>query len=296
MKKDMIFFSADGQGLTSTSANHVANLAKEMVRVLETTLASMVLYSTSVALIGSDTENKLNMGAAADDLTDMPRKLRTRAKAKSLIAWLREAIKAKERLAAEAANYTLEDYCRDRDIEMPKMPEAKPYLTEDDYYASLPIGERNRYYELETVAAVLGQAIHPGGSFATARDALATRLKTPREVSGDGRDTLIYTYTPTVDPEAVEEVYFKIQKQYREAQAALNAIKFECERAVKESELAARNENLNATKAYNERVAMLRDELSKYNLERVKAVGDMRIVIPESLREIYNEVTSLGKK
>ena len=91
-------------------------------------------------------------------------------------------------------------------------------------------------------------------------------------------------------------MYFKIQKQYREAQAALNAIKFECERAVKESELAARNENLNATKAYNERVAMLRDELSKYNLERVKAVGDMRIVIPESLREIYNEVTSLGKK
>ena len=102
----MIFFSADGQGLTSTSANHVANLAKEMVRVLETTLASMVLYSASVALIGSDTENKLNMGAAADDLTDMPRKLRTIAKAKSLIAWLREAIKAKERLAAEAANYT----------------------------------------------------------------------------------------------------------------------------------------------------------------------------------------------
>ena len=32
MKKDMIFFSADGNGLTSTSANHIANLAKEKIR------------------------------------------------------------------------------------------------------------------------------------------------------------------------------------------------------------------------------------------------------------------------
>lgn len=53
MKKDMIFFSKEGKGLTSTSANHIANLAKEMVREIESSLSSLTLYSTSVALIGT---------------------------------------------------------------------------------------------------------------------------------------------------------------------------------------------------------------------------------------------------
>lgn len=53
MDKDLIFFSAGGRGLTSTSANHVANMAKEMIRILEARLAAMVFYSTEVSLIGS---------------------------------------------------------------------------------------------------------------------------------------------------------------------------------------------------------------------------------------------------
>lgn len=32
--KDLIFFSEEGRGLTSTLANHIANMAKEMIRGL----------------------------------------------------------------------------------------------------------------------------------------------------------------------------------------------------------------------------------------------------------------------
>lgn len=162
MKKDMIFFSTDGQGLTSTSANHIANLAKEMVRGIEVSLEALVLYSTSVALIGNDSDKTLTIGATDEELEAIPHKLRTVAKAKSLIAWLREAIKAKERLLKEAEAYSLEEYCKDRDIEMPKAPVMRNMLSEDDYYASLSVAERNRYYELETLAAVIGESIHPG--------------------------------------------------------------------------------------------------------------------------------------
>ena len=59
MDKDMIFFSADGNGLTSTSANHIANMAKEMICGLEAEAEGMTLFSTSVALIGSDVSNLL---------------------------------------------------------------------------------------------------------------------------------------------------------------------------------------------------------------------------------------------
>ncbi|MDO4320858.1 MAG: hypothetical protein Q4C34_09830 [Bacteroidales bacterium] len=296
MKKDMIFFSTDGKGLTSTSANHIANLAKEMVRGIESSLDSMLLYTTSVALIGSDSEKTLTVGSTREDLDAIPHKLRTIAKANSLIAWLREAIKARERLLKEVDDYTLKQYCEDNAIEMPQPPTMSKALTDDDYYASLTVAERNRYYELETLASVIGEAIHPGGSFARAREALTSRINAPNEVNGSGRDTLIYTYTPTVEPENVEDIYFSLQKLHRETQASLNAIKYDCQKAVSASELAAKTEYVDATKAYTEKIELLRAKLSKYKSLRSREIGDYKIVIPESLGGIYDEVSHLGKK
>ena len=248
-----------------------------------------------MALIGSDSEKPLTVGAVAADLESVTGRLRAVAKAKSLIAWLREAIKARERLLDEVEAYTLEDFCRDRGIDLPKPPQMGKSLSEDDYYASLSVAERNRYYELETLAAVIGEAIHPGGSLANAREALEHRLQAPNEVKGNGRDALIYTYTPTVAPETVDDLYFSLQKLHRETQASLNSIKFECEKAVKASLLSAKTEYANATKAYSERLEVLRAELSKYRSEQARAIGDYKIVIPESLQSIYNEVSHLGK-
>lgn len=296
MDKDMIFFAKDGNGLTSTSANHVANLAKEMIRSLESSLESLTLYSTSVSLIGSEVSDLLNEGAGSGELNDVQRKLYAIAKAKSLIAWLREAIKAKERLLNEAETMTNPDYIKLKGLEPVKSPEYGHALTEDEYYASLTLDERNRYYELETLAAVLGKAIHPEGSFADARENLNLRLRQPRDVKGDGRDTLIYTYTPTVDTEDVEKIYFELQKEYREAQARLNAIKFECQKAVKASEVAVATEYAAELAKANKYALQITADKKAYVKERVREIGDYRIIIPQSLREIYDEVSHLGKK
>ena len=58
-----VFFSENG--LTSTSANHVANLAKEYVQETESQLANIKLYKSEVALIGTDNKQLLS-----DDLPD----------------------------------------------------------------------------------------------------------------------------------------------------------------------------------------------------------------------------------
>lgn len=291
----MIFFSPVGEGLTSTSANHIANLAKEMIRGVETSLASLVLYSTSVALIGTESSDELVKGATDEELQAVNGKLRTVAKAKSLIAWLREAIKAKERMIKEAEALTLRDFAKMREIDLPKPPEKAPALTEEEYYGSLTLDERNRYYETETLAAVLGKAIHPDGSFAAARDALDKRLQSPREVKGDGRDTLIYTFTPTVEYQAVDDLYFRLQKQYREAQATVNSFKYECQRAVKDSQVAADTKYADELADYNKQTQLLSARLSAYIKERVREIGDYKIVIPASLKDIFTEVSHLGK-
>lgn len=210
MKKDLIFFSQDGNGLTSTSANHIANMAKEMVREVESSLAGLTFYSTSVSLIGSETINTLKQGSTKEDLEQVQQKLMTVAKANSLIAWLREAIKAKERLLKEVETMTASQYMELKGIKPITVDEPVKSLTEDEYYASLSLDERNRYYELETLASVLGKAIHPNGSLADARESLNHRIRNPKDVDGDGRDALIYSYTASIEPEEIDEVYFKL--------------------------------------------------------------------------------------
>ncbi|MDE5667952.1 MAG: hypothetical protein K2I24_00280, partial [Duncaniella sp.] len=68
MKKDTVFFTADGKGLTSTSANHIANLAKEMIRNIQTSLDEMTFYSTNVSLISGETPHTLNQGVTDTDV------------------------------------------------------------------------------------------------------------------------------------------------------------------------------------------------------------------------------------
>lgn len=296
MKKDMIFFSPDGNGLTSTSANHIANLAKEMVREVEASLAGLTLYSTSVELIGTNARNTLSQGTPLAELGAVPDRLHTIAKANSLIAWLREAIKAKERLLGEVEDMDMDEYMALKGIELPPVPAREHSLTEDEYYASLSVEERHRYYELEALASVLGKAVHPSGALADAREQLYQKIRTPRTVEGTGRDALIYYYCPTIEPGKVDDMYFRVQKQFRETQAQLNAIKFECQTAVKESEIAVQTKFNDEVSRYTAAREKIRGEMTAYIKERSREIGNFRIVIPGSLKEIYEVVTHLGKK
>ncbi len=296
MKKDMIFFSSEGKGLTSTSANHIANLAKEIVREIETSIAGLTLYSTSVGLIGSETVNTLNEGSAPESLSEVKSQLHMIAKANSLIAWLREAIKAKERMLKEVEDLSLTKYAEQHGIKLPEAPGRKDALTEDEYYASLTLEERNRYYSLEALASVLGKAVHPNGAIADARDKLNEHIKKPKSVEGKGRDALIYTYIPTVAPTEIDELYFAVQKEFREIQASLNAIKFECRKAVKESEIEVQTAYADEYAAYETERNRIQNEMSTYKKMRTREIGNYKIVIPASLADIYEEVAHLGKK
>lgn len=296
MKKDLIFFSENGEGLTSTSANHVANMAKEMIRSLSTELEEMVFYSTDVALIGSNDTNRLVTGATDDVVRSVASKLHRISDAKSLIAWLREAIKAKERLLDEAKSQTLEEYAKAEGIELREQPKLEDAMTEDDYFAQKPLAERCRYYELETLASTLGKEIHPGGAFSEARQNLLSVSGKPHSVKGDGRDTLIYTYTGSVSPAVVEDVFFLLQKQYREAQAKLNSLKFECQKALTESAVKVKTDYASAMADWNNERKLIAARHAEHIQRQVRHLASLRILIPESLRPVFDEVSRLGKQ
>lgn len=299
MQKDLVFFKKEGEegvALTSTSANHIANLAKEYIQGVETQLNNICFFDVRVALVGTLADaNIIQTGESSEVLDSLQSLLEGVAQAKSLIAWLREGIKAKENLMKGLQTISLEDWCKENGMVKPETPDYGHVLTEVEYYASLPVKERNRYYQLETEAAVLGKYIHPDGHLSDARKELKDKLQHPHQVDGKGRDALIYTYTPTVDVAEVDNVFFELQKKHREAQAQLNAMKYSCEQAINESTNKVNTEYMAASQKYQ---AELKDVLGAFKTwkdEKSQEYSKLKIVVPNSLLGIYNTINSLGK-
>lgn len=297
--KDMVFFAsenAEGVKLSSTSANHIANLAKEYIQGVETQLDNISFFNVEVALVGSvGGANTIQTGKSSEVLDSLQSLLEGVAQAKSLIAWLREGIKAKESLMKGLQTISLEDWCKENGMVKPETPNYGHVLTEVEYYASLPIKERNRYYQLETEAAVLGKYIHPDGHLSNARKELKDKIYHPHKVDGKGRDALIYTYTPTTSIAIVDNVFYELQKKHREIQAQLNAMKYNCEQAINESTNKVNTEYMAASQKYQ---AELKDVLGAFKTwkdEKSQEYSRLKIVIPHSLMGIYNTINSLGK-
>lgn len=298
MRKDLVFFKKEGEegvALTSTSANHIANLAKEYIQGVETQLNNVCFFNVEVALVGSTGKNIIQTGRTSEVLTKLQSMLEGVAQAKSLIAWLREGIKAKENLMKDLQNISLEDWCEEYEVVKPVAPTYGHVLTEVEYYASLPIKERNRYYQLETEAAVLGKYIHPDGHLSDARKELKDKLQHPHEVDGKGRDALIYTYTPTVFIVEVDNVFFELQKKHREIQAQLNAMKYSCEQAINESTNKVNTEYMAASQKYQAELEDVLGAFKTWKDEKSQEYSKLKIVIPNSLLGIYNTINSLGK-
>lgn len=294
MEKDKIFFGAEG--LTTTSANHIANLAKEAYQSLESKLNTAVFYTTEIGILGSSASNTLKEGIEQEFLDELEGNLMQIASYKSLIAWLREAIKAKERLISEAQKLTDIEVAKILNITLPDMPVRYPRLNEDEVVATWGIKQRNRYYYLDTVCSTIGKYIHPNMGFSNAKEDLIKILSERHKAQGNGRDTIIYSYTPTVRLKDVEHTFFALQEKYRGYQAELNSMKHQIEVAIQDDEREKTLKEEDETKQYKVECNAIFPQLSKYKNDTIKAMQSLKIVIPDSLKGIYSTISEMGKE
>lgn len=293
MKKDTIFF--DKEGLTTTSANHIANMAKEAYRFLEFQLKDAVFFTTCISILGSANSSTLKEGVDNSFLDNLDKSLTAVAKYKSLIAWLREAIKAKERLIKEASNLSETSIAEVLGITIPKQPEKYTRLTEDDVVSTWGIKQRNRYYYLDTICATIGGYMHPSNTFFSAKDELAKVMTQRNTIQGSGRDTVIYSRIPTVSMEKVEEVFFKLQDKYRSYQAELNSLKHQIKVALQEDDREKSQKEIEEAKLYENECKTVNAQISAYRKETIQAMQSLKIVIPDSLKDIYEHISEMGK-
>lgn len=292
MKKDEVFFGENG--LTSTSANHIANMAKELYQQMEYQLHKINFLNKEVKLVANDSNTVLRNGIDEVQLKRIPETLNQISKLKSLIAWLREAIKARQNLMSELNRYSWDTY----PLAKGKLerPICEPSMTEEDYIGGLSIKERNDYFYLETFCANVGKFIHNHGTFSDQRDELLDRVNDPYEIYGSGRDAMVYTYTPSVTPDKVDDVFFNLQNTHREYQARLNKMKHDMELAIEADTNAKMAKYRDAFEDYSLEVSKRSNEFADWYNKESQRIQALKIVIPDSLKSVYEMVNASVKK
>lgn len=272
-------------GLTITSANHLANIAKEMYEALVNNLESLRFYSRDYMLAIAGKIFRVENESEKSELETLASGLKEIGALKSLIAYLREGIKAKSQMNSDAAFEEHVEELIKAGREDLKKPVAKKEVTFEEELAKLTAEQKARYYALEAKCATIGSFIHPDGAFAKARKEFFEHTKDPIKVVGKGQEAEINTFTSSFTAEQIDSVFFELQKEYRTIQAEFNKLKAEVDEKVAEANKQIANDALNAMKLW---VDIRKVERTQYDSE-VKA---LKIVVPQNLREVYEKVNA----
>ena len=274
-------------GLTITSANHLANIAKEMYEALVSKLESLKFYSRDYMLAIAGKTFRVENESEKSELGTLASGLKEIGALKSLIAFLREGIKAKNEMSSDAAfEEHVEELIKSGREDL-KKPMAKKEVAFEEELAKLSAEQKARYYALEAKCATIGSFIHPEGAFAKARKDFLEHTKDPIKVMGKGQEAEINTYSSSFTAEEIDAVFFELQKEYRNYQAEFNKLKAEVDEKVAEANREIANDNLAAMKLW---VDTRKVERTLYDTE-VKA---LKVVIPQNLREVYEKVNAVA--
>lgn len=278
------------KGLTSTSANYLANVGQEALAGYKATLDNLKWYSETMVLLSSGKEVPMVNGNTPF-LEEINVIINEMSKINAFCAWIREAIKAKEVLVGEFPDF--DEWKADKEtVESPTRPQ---HFTEADVVAEFDVKKLNEYLTLEAYAATLGKLIHQGGSISAARKQLHNVLETPNSVDKMDSDVVITRYTPIVKAEEVDDWYMQLQNKYREVERQLNQIKYQIKEEVATRNRVAQTQYNAELRKYNAEQEQLFAEYRTEKEAYQNEIAKLKIVIPLDLEGTFNYLQSLGK-
>jgi len=287
-----VFLTESGSGLTSTSANYIANLAQEVVQQEKTRLENVSFLSSKI--ITPLCPEGIDYEIANCDIDKIAETVRRVARTNALCAWIREGIKAKEALLEKVNGLDLKKWLKEQGKELPKEPELK-LTTEEDVLNDLSIGDRFSYLKTEALASTFGKLIHKEMPISEARKKLLDRLVHPVEQQRSGQDLTLVRYTPAVSAEEVDNLFLKLQNEQREWEKELNGLKARVQHTLNAKVSDEQQAHARALEEYSSKIAVLNAELASYKARRREEIGKLKIVLPDSLKDIYEYLNGLGK-
>ncbi len=304
MKHLEIYFSKNG--ISSSQANHVANLIKEKNKVVESELNNTAAYTETLF---KDGEYFILKNPIRVNLLLLSQK---EGEFYALSSWLREAIKARDALL------TYYRQCPGTEFgALPQALELKPPVkltftqpvkaTEADILANFSIKELAEYWSLEAKAAHIGKRIHKGGVVSNIREEiLANKDSVTTFTVMDGKHYPIQ-FSKVYDFNNITETFDKLQKLHREFESKLNFYKAKIQNGMSELDAKRQGEfksvqesaNLkynteiidynNAVRNYNESVAVQNAANEEARANKLREVSAWKIAIPDELLPIYQQ-------
>lgn len=281
-----VFFSENG--LTSTSANFIANQAKEYVESLKEYLSTTNFLDSTIELIGSGKETLSKKGFSTEEVQKIDGILNSIVSAYSLIAWLREAIKAKENIDKQLRAMDINKWARENNITLPEYPKTLSKLTEEEVISKWSVKDRNRYLTAQTFCSVYGKYIHPNGDFSKARKEFLNKKFNSVEYTECGSNTIIHRYTPTVEESVIESTFKNLQFEWREKQAIVNSYKHKVDTTIEDDYTKRIAEYRNEYNKITEELDSYRTQYKEYIENKTREASALKIIIPNDLKTIYN--------
>ena len=289
------------EGMTSTSATHASAMANVMVQDVKQHLMGLRLYEKSIRVIG-DVECKVE--EVNNTLPEIAEGVKQICKANALIAWLREAVKEREKAQQYVQDMTIDKWMELEGIEKPATPQPPqmPRINFQDYDTILETGltvkEYNRYVELNSALAVYGEMIHDNGLLTRQKNELARIIQNPTDVKESGRDTIITTYK--VDANIgidLDKLYTELQSEYRKLQAEKNGIEAKFSNMAMayqtrkmEEWKAAKSQYDRDLQRVNSELLGIQTRMQEWKKQRIEELAALKIIIPNDLKPLYREL------
>ena len=281
----------DTKGLTTAEANYTANIVKELCERISNDIKQLSLFKGTLNFQGKQAEyNKVHK------VENLEEKCLEEGNLYALSAWLREAIKAKEALLKQVENDNF-DISLLNEVNYGK---STSLLTEDEVKYSLPINELAEYLAYEAKAAHIGKKVHPNGIF----EQWFNEIKnTPKVQITEINKDYIVEFDQVVDEKDLYQIYFTLQKEYREAEQKVNYYKAKVKNLLNEKnqEINQKNRALQDKlsqdlEIQNSKNLALQAEINNLRGQKLKEVSELKIIIPNELQKTLDYVQTYSKK
>lgn len=279
------------KGITSTSANHVSNKGKELLKSEQATLDNINFVNTKVSLLYGGESITITKGMKPEDSFDSIHKTIAKiANLNAMSAWIHEAIKAKTEILGYVQSLTIEQWAKDQNIELPIIPKRKMELSTSDVVGSWDVDKRNKYYVYESYCALVGKFIHPKGAFYEAKAKMNNAIQNLSKVEGSGRDAIIYSYKPSMLISDVNVEYNWLANELRHKEAEFNKMKQEITDTITEDKLAKTQKFDDECAEFNKKMTSIRNKFDMWKTKTIKEVSALKIYLPQGPKQTYDEI------
>lgn len=293
--ENKVFFGESG--ITSTSATYLCNIARELLKDIESSLNNISFITEEVTLFGSENKIRTKEGYNLSELSDLDSKLTKAAQLKAFIAWMSEGIKAKDVESEKLREYTLSDFIKD----FPEyvVQRSKDSTLDPNYgLGKLDVSERVKYLFSEALTSSIGKYIHNNGALRKAYSELLNIAHNKVNITTEAKDSIVVVTNkiPSVDTKEVEKIMLKYQDLRRENEKVLNSLKSKIKSYNHEYQMYLTLEDKAASESYNEKMEVVRSKYNEYVLNKRSEIEKLKIIIPDGLRSIYNDLHTISKE